>query len=161
MQSLHEVCVEGVKLDKEESYQGWSNGVGLNMHKGDNNRGLRGHDQCDARSDRRRLCIRVGASRGRRRSCRDEVWAVWEALSLGGHIGILLSKCLFATRPRHGDAEGERGLSHTCWNHSRFRNHKHGWRWWSVNVCDGLAARCRGRGRGAVCTCLDCLTSSA
>ena len=63
MQSLHEVCVEGVKLDKEESYQGWSNGVGLNMHKGDNNRGLRGHDQCDARSDRRRPRIRVGASK--------------------------------------------------------------------------------------------------
>ena len=71
---------------------------------------IEGHDQCDARSDRRRPCIRLGAS------------------NVGG--GVAVMKCGLAGRPcawviyRSSQLGPDtvmrkvgRRLSHTCWKY--------------------------------------------
>jgi hypothetical protein len=68
-----------------------------------------GRDECDARSDRRRPCIRVGASKV------GGGVAVMKC-GLAGRpcaLGIYCMLTLFATRPRRGDAGGcARALAH-------------------------------------------------
>ena len=89
-----------------------------------------GHDQCDARSDRRRPCIRGRASRV------GGGVAVMKC-GLAGRPSAFVIYCLssafslFAPRPQHGDAERRaRTFAHVLETYlSRFRNHKHGW-WW-------------------------------